>query len=94
MSASSKCPHMDLHCDFHLTSMRDSNVHSLQLTARCNLCGKRLKLSRGLAMGASSRGPSIAADTDFLGILIPVIAEGEEPDKEWGFFLSVTKVEA
>lgn len=85
MSGSTQCPHSDIDYHMHYTSMSDSNVGSLQITAACKICGKRLKLSRGLHMGAHSNVPTIAPDTDGLGILLPVIAEGEEATKEWGF---------
>ena len=39
-------------------------------------------------MGASSRGPSRDSEPEKLGILIPMIADGDEPTKEWGFFLT------
>lgn len=85
---SAQCPHSDLDIHFHMTSMVDSNVGSLHVWASCKVCGKRLDLGRGLSMGASSRGATRDSEPDKRGILIPVIAEGEEPSKEWGFFLS------
>lgn len=85
--ASSQCPHSDLDINFHLTSMVDSNVGSLHLWASCKICGKRMNFGRGLARGASSRGPTRDSE-ETVGILIPMIAEGDEPTKEWGFFLS------
>lgn len=39
-------------------------------------------------MGASSNGPTRDSEPDKRGILIPMIADGDEPTKEWGFFLS------
>lgn len=72
--------------------MTDSNIDSISIRAKCNICGVRMRLSRGLAMGASSQGPTMEADTDGLGILVPVIAEDEEPDKEWGFILTRTVI--
>jgi hypothetical protein len=84
---SGQCPHSDLAMNFHLTTMVDSNVGSLHLWATCKICDKRMNFGRGLSMGASSRGPSRDSE-DKLGILIPMIAEGDEPTKEWGFFLS------
>lgn len=89
MSASARCRHSDLHFDIHHTGMSDSNVGSVRLAAKCNICGARMRLSRGLPMGASSQHPTIDPDTGGLGIMFPVIAEGEDPDKEWGF--SVTR---
>lgn len=85
---SGQCPHSDLDINFHLTSMVDSNVGSLHLWARCKICDKRMNFGRGLSMGASSRGPSRDSEPEKLGVLIPMIAEGDEPTKEWGFFLS------
>ncbi len=88
MSASTQCPHSDLQFDVHHTGMVDSNVGSVTVKATCNICGARMRLSRGLPMGASSLGPTIEPDTDGLGIMFPVIAEGEEPNKEWGFVMT------
>jgi hypothetical protein len=73
--------------------MVDSNVSSLHLWAICKICLKRMNFQRGLSMGASSRGPSRDSEPDKLGILIPMIAEGDEPTKEWGFFLEARVVE-
>lgn len=88
---SAQCPHSDLAFNFHMTSMVDSNVGSLHLWVTCKICEKRMNLGRGLSMGASSRGPSRDSEPDKLGILIPLIAEGDEATKEWGFFLSGPK---
>lgn len=84
MSGSTQCPHSDIDWHQHVTGFHDSNVASVVITAKCNICGKRMKLDRGLPMGASSYGPTQAGD-DTLGIMFPMIAEGEEPSKEWGF---------
>ena len=85
---SAQCPHSDLDINFHLTSMVDSNVGSLHVWASCKICGRQMNFGRGLPMGASSRGPSRDSEPDKRGILIPMIADGDEPTKEWGFFLS------
>ena len=91
VSGSTRCPHSDIDWHHHITLFHDSNVSSVVVTAKCNICGKRMKLDRGLPMGATSCGPTRAGD-DTLGIMFPMIAEGEEPSKEWGVTLSVTKV--
>src|ERR1700683_306414 len=85
---SGQCPHSDLDISFHLTTMVDSNVGSLHLWARCKICDRAMNFGRGLSMGASSRGPSRDSEPEKLGILIPMIADGDEPTKEWGFFLT------
>jgi hypothetical protein len=84
---SAQCPHSDMDIHFHMMVMVDSNVGSLHVWASCKVCGKKLALNRGLPRGASSLGPTRDSE-ETLGLLIPVIAEGEEPTKEWGFFLS------
>lgn len=89
MSGSTQCPHSNLAWHFHVNGFVDSNVASATVAAKCNICGKRMKLDRGLPMGASSRGPTQAGD-DSLGIMFPMIAEGEEPSKEWGFVVTRT----
>ena len=85
---SAQCPHSDLEINCHVTTMVDSNVGSFHLWAKCKICDKRMNFGRGLPMGASSRGPSRDSEPEKLGILIPMIAEGDEPSKEYGFFLS------
>jgi hypothetical protein len=87
MSGSTQCPHSNVAWHHHINGFSDSNVASVVLTAKCNICGKRMKLDRGLPMGASSQGPTQAGD-DTLGIMFPMIAEGEEPSKEWGFVVT------
>lgn len=72
--------------------MVDSNVGSMHVWATCKICNKRMNFGRGLSMGASSRGPTRDSEPEKLGILIPMIAEGDEPSKEWGFFLSGPKL--
>lgn len=91
MSGSTQCPHSDIAFHQHVTGFVDSNVSSVVVTAKCNICGKRMKLDRGLPMGATSRGPTQAGD-DSLGIMFPMIAEDEEPSKEWGVTLTRTVV--
>ena len=86
---SGQCPHSDLDIKFHLTTMVDSNVGSLALSARCKICDRPMHFARGLPMGASSRVPTRDCDEDRPGgILIPMIALGDEPTKEWGVTLS------
>lgn len=85
---SAQCPHSDLDINVHITTMVDSNVGSLHIWAKCKICDRQINLGRGLPMGASSRGPSRDSEPEKHGILIPMIAEGDEPTKEWGFFLS------
>ena len=84
MSGSAQCPHSDIDWHTHLTVMGDSNVASVQITAKCKICGKPMDLARGCILGASSRHPTKASGTEG-GILFPMIAIGEEPSKEWGF---------
>ena len=91
---SAQCPHSDLDIGVHFTSMVDSNVGSLHIWAKCKICDKRMALNRGLPSGASIRGPTRDSEPDTLGILIPAIAEGDEPTKEWGFFFSGPKLVA
>lgn len=71
--------------------MSDSNIASIRLKAVCKICGKKMVLHRGCPMGASSRFPTKSSeDDDNQGILIPMIAEDEEPTKEWGFAVTRT----
>jgi len=86
---SGQCPHSDLDINFHLTTMVDSNVGSLALWAKCKICDQVMNFGRGLPRGASSRIPTRDSDPDHLGgILIPMIADGDDATKEWGVTLS------
>lgn len=87
MSASSQCPHSDINFDINHVHMTDSNIASVQITAQCKICGVAMRLDRGLPWGANSRHPTHASDTEG-GILIPMIANGEEPTKEYGFTIT------
>jgi hypothetical protein len=81
---SGQCPHSDIDINFHLTTMVDSNVGSMHIWATCKICEKKMNFGRGLAMGASSRFPTRDSEPDKCGILIPMIAEGDEASREWG----------
>lgn len=86
---SAQCPHSDLALNFHLTSMVDSNIGSLSLWATCKICSRAMNFARGLPMGASSRVPTRDCEPDRPGgVLIPMIADGDDPTKEWGVTLS------
>ena len=89
---SAQCPHSDLDVGIHVTTMVDSNVGSFHLWATCKICSRRMNFGRGLAMGASSRFPTRDSEPEKLGILIPMIAEGDDATKEWGFALSGPKL--
>jgi hypothetical protein len=84
-----QCPHSDLDIKFHLTTMVDSNVGSFALSARCKICDRPMNFARGLPMGATSRGPTRDSSPECRGgVLIPMIADGDDPTKEWGVTLS------
>lgn len=74
MSASARCPHADLH--YHLNNARfgDTNLHYLELTAKCNTCGADM-VFRG-PVGMSPHHP--ARSLDGKTIALPFLAEDEE----------------
>jgi hypothetical protein len=92
VSGSTQCPHSDLDFDIHVTGMVDSNVSHLRLRARCKICNKRMRLSRGLNMGCSSKFPTRDSEEGGLGVMLPMLAEDEEPSKEYGFGMVMREV--
>lgn len=73
------CNHDDLH--FHLGHHHfgDTNVHQLDISAKCNKCGIRMRFI-GFPPGVSFTHPT--ADLDGLEARIPMVPENEVPDTE------------
>ncbi len=81
MSASSKCPHSDLHYALNTVSFDDANVKSLEIKATCNVCGATMRFL-GCPIGVSFKQPTASAFGD--EIRIPLVAMEEEPNVESG----------
>jgi hypothetical protein len=76
VTASSKCHHPDLHFHLNHVCMADTNVHYLEVTAKCNVCDAPM-LFRGCPLGLTPAHPTASLGGD--EIRLPMIAEGEEP---------------
>jgi len=83
MSASSQCHHPDLHFDLHHQGFHDTNIHYLEIKARCTVCGVPMKF-RGCPLGVTPAHPTMALDGS--EIRVPFTGENEEYDgKSIGF---------
>jgi len=73
--ASLHCPHSDLH--FHLNNVgaSDTNLHYLEITAKCSICDIDMVFRGGL-MGISPNHPTCSVDGKEMRI--PFLGEGEE----------------
>lgn len=90
MSASTQCPHSDLHLNINNAGFGDTNLHYLEITARCKICGKRAAF-RG-PMGMMPDQPAVAPDGS--EIRVPFIFEGEQlTGKPMGFSIRAALAE-
>jgi hypothetical protein len=71
-----QCPHSDMHFNVHHQAFHDSNLHYLEITGKCRICGKAAEF-RGMPIGLSPAQPTMGADG--LEIRIPWFGEDEEP---------------
>jgi hypothetical protein len=76
MSASTQCPHSDLHIDIHNQGFVDSNLHYLEIKMRCKTCDKPM-VFRGCPLGLTPQHPTMALDGT--EIRLPFLGEDEEP---------------
>lgn len=74
MSGSVQCPHSDLHFDLNNVCLTDTNLHYLEIKAKCNTCEKKM-IFRGLPHGVSPSRPT--GDIDGSEARLPFLAEGE-----------------
>lgn len=78
MSASAKCPHSDLDIHVNIAVMMDTNVRSMEVTARCKICGEAMRFL-GAPIGISLARPTVSVDGTELRV--PMVPASEEPDK-------------
>jgi hypothetical protein len=86
MSASSQCPHSDIH--YHLNHHRsgDTNLMYLEITAKCSICNGDMAF-RGAPMGSSPNHPAMSPDGKEMRL--PFLCEGEDlTGKPIGFTIS------
>ncbi|MCG8595652.1 MAG: hypothetical protein MI785_14990 [Kiloniellales bacterium] len=76
MSATSQCPQSDLHFDIRHVRMEDSNIHYLEVKARCKICGSPM-VFRGLPLRVSPEQPT--GELGGYEARLPMLGEGEEP---------------
>lgn len=75
MNASTQCPHSDLHFEIRNVGFSDTNLHYLEIKARCKICELPM-VFRGLPLGLTPAHP-----TGELGgqeARLPFLADGEE----------------
>lgn len=75
MSATTQCPHSDLHFHLNNACIGDTNIHYLEITARCNICQADMEF-RGMPWGSSPHQPTMSPDGK--EARIPFTGAGEE----------------
>lgn len=75
VGASTQCPHSDLHFHLNNSSFGDTNLHYLEITAKCSICGADM-VFRGVPAGMSPEQP--AASLDGKELRLPFLGENEE----------------
>ncbi len=89
MSGSTQCPHSDLHFEINNQGFHDTNLHYLEIRAKCNTCGKPMCF-RGLPLGLSPHRPT--GELGGYEVRLPFVGEGEELQNEPpGFIGKVVK---
>lgn len=76
MSASTKCPHTDLHFDLNTVSFGDSNIKSVEIKAKCNVCQMPMVFF-GLPLGMSLTQPT--ASLGGHEVRLPMCGEQDVP---------------
>lgn len=75
MTGSTQCPHSDLHIELKNVGMDDSNIHYLEIKARCKICEKDM-VFRGLTLGLTPNHPT--SELGGYEARLPFLGEGEE----------------
>ena len=71
---SAQCPHSDLHFHLNNASFGNTNLHYLEVTAKCTICGTSM-----VFRGPTGIGPDQpACSLDGKEIRLPFLGEGEE----------------
>lgn len=81
MSASSKCPHPDIHYHINTVCFEDSNVKSVEIKAKCNVCQMTM-VFLGCPLGVSFKQPTASLGGD--EIRLPMCGELDGPDNTSG----------
>lgn len=89
IGGSSQCPHSDLHFHLNNASFGNTNIHYLEITAKCKICDADM-VFRGLPGGMSPDRPTSSIDGKEL--ILPFLGEGEElTGKPAGYSMTVLK---
>lgn len=70
-----QCPHSDLDISFKNQAFEESNLHYLEISAKCSICEKPI-VFRGLPLGATPAHPTGSWGGE--EARLPFLAEGEE----------------
>lgn len=76
MSASTQCPHSDLHIDVNNAGFGNTNLHYLEIKAHCTICGKPAVFRGPVGMQPDHPAMSLAGDE----VRLPFVIEGETYD--------------
>jgi hypothetical protein len=71
---SAQCPHSDLHFNLNNAAFGNTNLHYLEITAKCTICGTSMVFCGPTGMGPDQPACSL----DGKEIRLPFLAEGEE----------------
>jgi hypothetical protein len=89
MSASAQCPHPDLHFHLNNQGFGDTNLHYLEITARCKVCDTPMVFV-GIPVGMMPDRPM--SSVDGTEIRLPFLGQGETlVGKPIGFSVSVKR---
>lgn len=73
---SAQCPHSDLAFELRHVMMENSNVHYVEMSAACKVCGVPMQF-RGMPFGVTPEHPTMAMDGS--EVTLPLLGKGEEP---------------
>lgn len=87
MSASSQCPHSDVHIHVNHHRFGDTNLQYLEITAKCRICETDM-VFRGAPLGSSPDHPAMSPDGREMRL--PMLGDDEDLiGKPAGFSIEV-----
>lgn len=86
--ASSRCPHSQVHFHLNDASFGNTNLHYLEIRARCEICGEAVKFFGPIGMGPTQ--PMVSLDGE--EVRIPFLFGDEQlTGKPVGYSVKVPK---
>lgn len=83
MSASTQCPHNDVHYNLNLQSFGNTNIRYLEIHGHCKICNEPICF-RGMPLGVNPGAPTMSVDGG--EVRLPLMFGQEEYDgKAMGF---------